>query len=342
MFAAIAILEQNANAQVSPISLVRLDFDTGDLSQWTKGPKTTTSQNNCNEHDYPGTKNLLQVVTSPVKQGTHALKVTLANNAIVIPGTGVNGERAEVKYCDSPNHVHLFKNGEDLWFHWYTDFSFTNFNIPTPIANKNWHVWTQWHGLENTVYDLPLAFNLNGNLLNLRVLPHFYDSKGCFTIQAGQCGHLWVEKIVKGKWYEILLHVKWSTGSNGFVEGWIKKDGGSKIPFIKYKGNTLNPNGSAGVYLKQGLYRNPAINVLQVVWHDGMVIAKCPTNTQFNPSTNKCDSTTTIIGNDTSTTIIENDTNYHHLSNQTSNNQIETQQQHEQGFQELRQRGDPG
>jgi hypothetical protein len=143
IFAAIAILEQNANAQVSPISLVPLDFDTGDLSQWIKGPKTTTAINNCHEHDYPSTNNRLEVVKSPVKQGTHALKVTLTNKAIVIPGTGVNGERAELKYCDSPRHSHLFKNGEDLWFHWYTDFSFTNFNIPTPIANKNWHVWTQ-------------------------------------------------------------------------------------------------------------------------------------------------------------------------------------------------------
>ena len=42
-----------------------------------------------------------------------------------------------------------------------------------------------------------------------------------------------------------------------------------------------------------------------VVWHDGMVIAKCPTNTQFNPSTNKCDTRIATIGNGTGTTIIE-------------------------------------
>ena len=51
-----------------------------------------------------------------------------------------------------------------------------------------------------------------------------------------------------------------------------------------------------------------------VVWHDGMVIAKCPTNTQFNPSTNKCDTITATIGNGTGTTIIENNT---HSTNTT-------------------------
>jgi hypothetical protein len=109
--------------------------------------------------------------------------------------------------------------------------------------------------------------------------------------EVGKCGYLWIEQIEKGKWYEILLHVKWSTSSDGFVEGWVQKDGGTQIPFSPYKGVTLNPNGPADttVYLKQGLYRNSLINETQTLWHDGMVVAKCPTNTKFNPSTNKCD-----------------------------------------------------
>ena len=81
-----------------------------------------------------------------------------------------------MKYCDSPDHVHLFKNGEDVRYHWYTQFSATDFTIPTPINNGNWHVWTQWHGLTNTTYDVPVGFNLNGNMLNLRILGAAYDS----------------------------------------------------------------------------------------------------------------------------------------------------------------------
>jgi hypothetical protein len=286
---------------IDPSSIVRLDFDTGNLSQWIKGPQTTHKINNCHEYDYPGANNRLEVVTSPVKQGSYALKVTLTENAIIIANT--SGERAELKYCDSPRHSHLFTNGEDVWYHWYTQFSATDFTIPTPINNGNWHVWTQWHGLEGTTkYGVPIGFNLNGNQLNLRVLGAVYDSNEtdaditqpnpCFTFKVGECGYLWIEQIEKGKWYEIFLHVKWSTGSDGLVEGWVKKDGATNpTPFVQYKGNTLNPKGSndTTVYLKQGLYRNSTINVLQTLWHDGMVIAKCPTNTQFNPSTNKCD-----------------------------------------------------
>jgi Polysaccharide lyase len=281
MFLAIAILKQNANAQssidLSPISLERLDFETGDLSQWIKGPKTTTAINNCHEHDYPGTNNHLEVVNSIVKQGTHALKVTLTEKAIIIPGTGTTGERAELKYCDSPRHVHLFRDGDDTWYHWYTQFSPTEFTVPTPPHNNNWHVWTQWHGLEGTTnYGVPIGFNLNANLLNLRVLGGVHDSQQCYTIEQGKCGYLWVESLQKGIWYEILLHIKWSTNNDGLVEGWIKKDGELPKLFLPYGGPTLNPNGPADttMYLKQGLYRNQTINELQVVYHDGMVIAK--------------------------------------------------------------------
>lgn len=206
----IASLEQHANAQVStnPQSLVRLDFETADFSQWIHGMKTTTENNNCIEHDYPNANNLLQIVKFPVKEDKYGLKVTLTKNAIIIPRTGIYGERAELKYCDRQNAVHLFKNGENIWYHWYTDFSFNNFTIPTPIANTNWHVLTQWLGVGEKMYNPSLSFNLNGELLNLRVLPHVFDSNNCFTIKEGQCGHLWVEKIQKGIWYEILLHVK--------------------------------------------------------------------------------------------------------------------------------------
>ena len=58
-------------------------------------------------------------------------------------------------------------------------------------------------------------------MLNLRILGAAYDSpvadedttqlNPCFTFEVGKCGYLWIEPIEKGKWYEILLHVKWST-----------------------------------------------------------------------------------------------------------------------------------
>jgi hypothetical protein len=84
----IGLLGQYGNAQtnVDPISLIRLDFETGNLSQWIKGPKTTTAINNCHEHDYPANNNTLEVVKSPVKQNIYALEVTLTKNATMMYG----------------------------------------------------------------------------------------------------------------------------------------------------------------------------------------------------------------------------------------------------------------
>jgi hypothetical protein len=275
--------QQYAGALTStnPLSLTRLNYDTGDLSQWK-----------CKE-DLPPT-NTLKVVTGPsqpVIQGSHSLKTTLRADAKIVPGT--NGERAEVKYCDSPGHAHLFKNGDDLWFSWYSGFSYFNFTTPG-TQPKWWHVWTQWHGLDGTtVYGLPITFNLNGNILNLRVNTIKYDQQNpnCTSqiIVSGQpntsCGYLWAKTLQVGHWYKILLHVRWSTSSNGLVEGNV--DG---VPIKIFHGNILAPSGSADTtaYLKQGLYRNKDINLRQEVYHDGTLIAKCPLNAKFNPDTIKC------------------------------------------------------
>jgi hypothetical protein len=268
-------------ATASPLLLKKLNYDTGDLSQWI-----------CKENAPP--TNTLNVVTKPsqpVIQGSHSLKVTLKSNAVIVPGT--NGERAEVKYCDSPGHVHLFKNNDDIWISWYTGLSYFNFTIPT-IPNA-WHVLTQWHGLEgSTQYGIPLTLNLNGDILNLRVNTIKYDTQNpnCTSqiIVNGQpntsCGYLYAKQVEKGHWYKVILHIKWSTSSaNGLVEGSI--DG---MPIKTFRGNILNPSGSAdsSAYLKQGLYRNSMINVLQEVYHDGTVIAKCPSNFKFNPDTLMC------------------------------------------------------
>jgi len=265
----------------NPLSLKKLDYDTGDLSQWQ-----------CKEYAPP--TNNLQIVKSPVKQGTYSLKTTLKDNAVIVPNT--NGERAEMKYCDSPGHAHLFKSSDDLWIGWYTDFSSSNFTIPN-IQNA-WHVWTQWHGTPETTtglkpYGLPISFNLNNNLLNLRINTNLFDQQNpaCTShiIVNGQpntsCGYLWAKTIQKGHWYKIVLHTRWSNTTNGLVEGTI-----DDVPIKTFHGVLLNPNGSEDTvtFLKQGLYRNKAINVLQQVYHDGTVIAKCPTNAKFDLPTLKC------------------------------------------------------
>jgi hypothetical protein len=264
-----------------PISLTKLNYDNGSLSQWK-----------CTEYKPP--TNNLQVVKSPVKQGPYSLKTTLRSDAIEIQNT--HGERAEVKYCDSLNHAHLFKSGDDVWTGWYTYFPNSTFTIPT--TPHSWHVLTQWHGTPEIspgykTYGLPITFNLNGNLLNLRINTNLYDQQNpactAHIMINGQpnisCGYLWATTIQKGHWYKIVLHIRWSNTTNGLVEGTI--DG---IPINTFHGILLNRTGNddSKAFLKQGLYRNNTINVLQEVYHDGTVIAECPTNAKFDLDTLKC------------------------------------------------------
>ena len=169
--------------------------------------------------------------------------------------------------------------------------------LSTGVASP-WHVWTQWHtgDLGTYNYGVPIEFDLNKNILSLRVLSHYYDSISCFNTTPPNCGYRWSEPLKQGIWYDVLLHVKWSTRSDGLVEGRIKLINGSTSvvhQILTYHGNTLNnlttaPADDKMVYLKEGLYRNPNINTNQVIYHDGMVIAECPTNTIFNPDTEKC------------------------------------------------------
>lgn len=232
---------------VNPKSLKRLDFETGDLSQWTNSTnKVPTSQNNCAQYDYPGTDNRLDVVSSntyPPATSKYSLQVTLTANAKIINGT--NGTRAELEYCKSKSNVTWFNNGTDQWYHWYTMFSPSEFELPGPNVTHPWHVWTQWHTGDNGTYNygVPLEFALDGNVLNLHVLGHYFDCIHCYKENI-TCGYLWTTPLKKGVWYDVLLHVKWSTRTDGLVEGRIKLigiNGTNEVDQIQtYHGNTLN------------------------------------------------------------------------------------------------------
>lgn len=208
------------------------DFETGNLSQWSSKLDAQ-----------PGTTDRLVVVQSPVRQGRHALKVTLK------PGDlDNNGNRAELVLRER-----WFYQGEEMWYHWYTQFP--SDYVPSP----KWLLFAQWHS--GNPSGVPLGFNLHGTQLSMRVMGHKYDAASNWT-----GGVLWRETLQKGKWMEFLLHVKWSDRNDGFVEMW--KDGQLVVPKTFHP--TLDPKDS--VYLKFGLYRDRTITYDQTIFHDGMTI----------------------------------------------------------------------
>lgn len=212
------------------------DFSTGDLSQWTGRPQYQNA---------PEPSDRLKVV--PGDGGPHL-------EATVRPGDlHSNGARAEV-LLDKP----MFRDGDETWFRWQTCFP-ADFK-----AEETWHVWTQWHQtLPLGNGGPPVAFELHGDQLRLRLQAGLYDAR-----QDWAGGVVWRAPLDRGRWHTYVLHVKWSQDPKiGFVELWV--DGKPAVPLTRH--STLDTDGV--VYLKQGLYRDRKIGFPQTVWHRGMIVA---------------------------------------------------------------------
>jgi hypothetical protein len=218
------------------------DFESGNLSQYQSIDVQA------------GSTDRLVVVESPVRQGRYAVKAT------VKPGDEVKlGSRAELVMTNP-----LFVEGDERWFHWFTQFP-ADFQ-----TSPKWHLFTQWHSGD---FGVPLGFNLHGEQLSFRVMGTEYDKR-----QDWGGGYLWTAPLERGKWMEFLLRVKFSSNSNvGFVELW--KDGKKVVSQTMHQ--TLYPGGS--VYLKKGLYRDRSIGWNQSVFHDGMTVYSSRPEHLFTP-----------------------------------------------------------
>jgi hypothetical protein len=212
--------------------LWRGDFETGDLSQWSR---TLDIQ--------AGTTDRLVVVDDPVREGRHALRATVKYGDL-----NNNGARAEVVLA-SPQ----FREGDERWFHWYTMFP-ADF-----VASSSWMLFTQWH---SNGFGVPVRLGMRGETVSFRVMGHQYDRAGQWD-----AGTLWKAPLERGRWNEYLLHVKFSDNPKiGFVELWV--NGAPVVPKTMHA--TLELGDS--VYLKMGLYRDRSVQWDQHIYHDGMTV----------------------------------------------------------------------
>jgi hypothetical protein len=232
--------------------------------------------------------------------GTKALKVTVKNGDVATNSAGAvqTEARAEVVLTKAlQGHIDQhFREGDDIWFHWYTLF-------PLDYGTANgFQAWTQWHQSDGFVppdcktgCSPVVEFTVKEPNLVLRILGHTYDNAnpGCFTFEEGKCGYKWIAPLQKGHWYEMLLHVKWSTDpQKGFMELYVDKQRAN--PTILDRSITFSTlDGDGLVYMKQGLYRDDAIKIPQTVYHDGMTVVECknPTTFNYHPDTDKCNTT---------------------------------------------------
>jgi Polysaccharide lyase len=201
------------------------DFESGNLSQWSS---------------VDGLTSRLTIVTSPVRQGSFALRTELRSG-----DTASNGNRNELVRMDPETE------GTDRYYAWST-----MFDASYPVANT-WQVFTQWHH-SGCCGSPPLEFDVNGQTLSLSRNP---------PPGTGSTVALWTTPFVRGVWHDFVMHVVWSSNPDlGFIELWYD---GTKVIDGKAV-QTLFP-GNVN-YLKQGLYRDSSITATAVVYHDGMTI----------------------------------------------------------------------
>jgi uncharacterized protein (TIGR03382 family) len=180
----------------------------------------------------------LQVVSNVVREGSYALKATVIQGDNPIQASG---NRNELAYLTQE------EPGSEYFYKWSTLF-------PEDFAsNDTWQVFAQWHQ-EGCCGSPPLEFYVVGEEMFLRV--------------GGNDGQvLWSAPLVRGRWNDFVLHVKWSSNPReGFVE--MYKDGALAVP----KTMAATQFGGDRNYLKLGLYRNESISDVGVVYHDGFAM----------------------------------------------------------------------
>jgi hypothetical protein len=145
----------------------------------------------------------------------------------------------------------------ERWYGWSMYFE-------APASNGNWtggyggHV-VQWHP-DNSSGSASLALWGSDGVWDVCVNP---TGSGSVSHQSKTAAGGSLEKIQVGKWYDIVMHVKWSAGTDGIIEMW--KNG---VLYFKQTGKATT---TTGVYFKFGMNRWSMTNDW-VVYYDNLRI----------------------------------------------------------------------
>ena len=215
--------------------LWRGDFETGDTSQFDGAQSMGPDR--------------LQVVTSPVRQGSHALRVEVRQGDDPINASGNRNEL--VKHDNAAEGRELYYGWSTLW---PSDYPLT----PT------WQVFMQWHHPGSSGAP-PVRFVLGCSAADCGAP---LTDQIFFIVNGGN--NMWTHRpLTLGQWHDFVLHIKWSADpAAGFVELWV--DGEVVLPLTHVR--TLFSSTDVN-YMKLGLYRDEATQPTAVLYHDGMVQA---------------------------------------------------------------------
>lgn len=194
----------------------RGDFETGNISQWTRQQAVANSR--------------LQVVTDVVREGRYALKATVKQGDDPI---GASGNRNELLYISQE------KPGSTWFYKWSTLFPK---NYP---SSDTWQVFAQWHQ-EGCCGSPPLEFFVRGEEMNLRV----GGADGDIVWQAPLDRGSWHDFVLQVKWSSSAktgFVQLWHNGKLALPKTFGATMYGSELNYLKlglYRDDSIRPEAS--------------------------------------------------------------------------------------------------
>ncbi|HVR07228.1 MAG TPA: polysaccharide lyase [Thermoanaerobaculia bacterium] len=218
------------------------DFESGDFRGWS----WDLSRQEC-----------AVVVTSPVRKGRYAARITLA------PGDrGAGKPRSELKIADKEIERAHGRQGSEIWYGW-------SLLIPIGYADPEdqFQILAQWHHRPSAPTSPtdrptvtgppPLALYLDADAgqETLSLVARATSASPPRTLATRQ--------VRRGAWIDLVIQIRCSTGSDGFVAAWID---GKPFTAGSMKGPTLyTPTAN---YLRIGLYRGKGVQTTNSVYID--------------------------------------------------------------------------
>jgi hypothetical protein len=240
------------------------DWETGNISQWTWGAQcSNVGDSNTLGQPNRGTLNL---VTSPVAQGTYAAKIDLP---------AYNGGNA----CETLRKRTLNLGSDDYYG---IDYYFPD-NWQEP-SSAGWGMGIAQFNYQ-LVWGTPVGLFAHGDHVRLVTQSGYCNdylsaNPGC-TYSSGVGGNLPEAavvprgKLVRGRWIQIVVHVRWSKDGTGVVEGWYRYRGDAAwnktvdqrgYPTVQWSSSQPAPTDQV-TSDKVGAYRGAATFPLSI-WND--------------------------------------------------------------------------
>lgn len=194
----------------------------------------------------------IKIIEDPLSSTNKVLSVNLHPDDVA-----AKGNRAEIKFKDKNFEFSNLYGKGPVWYSW-------KFFIPTDYKDsdlKTLQIMGQWHQYPPTGEGFDWLENKYGKTIAPSVSIHYGASGGLSAVNLALVGDPLKKAnnsnpiyFKKGKWNEVKIHINWSLGSDGFVEGFLNGDA------FTFGGGEKHVSGAnyltdRGNYFKLGLYR---------------------------------------------------------------------------------------